>query len=131
MTLEDVLIEIDGNPLSSSKDYGKKIRTYLNSVLEKEQRINLSITGEEVLSLIYAITDSDLQYKILSREIAEVKAKDSYRNAVLVLAGGVTLIGASVSTMVVLSGAPMSEESANVLKTMVQGTFELIKMLMQ
>lgn len=128
MNLEETLIKYGSCPLAEIPN-GKVICTYLNGMLGADSGIKTDMLGEDALNKIYAVTDPAKQTLILSKAFSVIRDNNTYKNTVLGFSTGIVIMGIVLATNVLTGSEQVSKESTDVLKLIVQGTFEVLKMI--
>lgn len=130
MTLEKALIALGTDPLSKSA-YSQAILSVVKATVGKKgETITKDTLGYEVLGIIYRIANADKRERLLTYRLGRVRSTDSYRHIVVAAAIFMVVIALVISLVEVTSEGPVSGDYADVLKTMVIGFFELLKLLL-
>lgn len=110
MNVEAALIELGDNPLRRSP-YSNTLLLVLNAYLPGNNIVSRETSGQETLSLIYQLPDTALQERLLEREVGQVRGRDSYRTALLVISGlmGVSGVALAITEIVTPDSTGVSE----------------------
>jgi len=130
MTLEEALIDVGDKPLVKSP-YSKAIKAVINASLNDPAiAVNLNQTGAAVLTQMYQLPNSVLRGQILDKPLGGVRNKDSYRTAVLAMSAFIAVIAMTLTLAMLLGDPEQAEHSSGLLETIINGVFDLIKMLL-
>jgi hypothetical protein len=129
MTLEEALIDLGDRPLIKSP-YSKTILAVVNATVgHKNAVITLDSPGHSILGTVYQIADTAKQEKLLAKPLGVVRGTDRYRNFVLAFSTVIACIAILLATAEVIHDTPLSDGSSEVLREIVRGLFDLIKIL--
>jgi hypothetical protein len=130
MTLEKALIALGSDPLSKSA-YSQAILTLVKATIgEKGEAITKDTLGYEVLGIIYRISNNDKRNTLLTYRLGRVRSTDGYRHAVVAASAIMVVFALMISLVEIMNEGPISGDYADVLKTVVLGFFEILKLLL-
>lgn len=130
MTLEQVLGSLGNLPISSTPQYLQML-AFINGSLTRAgmEKVEPTMPSDQVLARIYSVGDNSLQSLILNKDYAGSSSRDSYKTVIIACTTIIVAIVIAILIGVVKSGAPMDENTTGLLKTVITGAFDLIKML--
>lgn len=131
MTLEEALISIGDRPITNSP-YSQAIQSIVMASLGKKgDNVTKETPGYVVLRYIYAMTNHEKRDRLLSRKLGAVRSTDVYKQAVLFGAAILVFIAIVIAFIEVTSEAPISDGYVDILKTVVQGVFDLLRLWLE
>lgn len=125
MNVEEALIEVADRPLRCSP-YSGVLIVVLRALLPAGESITGEITGQQVLTDIYNLSDADLQERILSRELGTVRNRDAYRTTLLSVSGIIGLVAVVITGMEIFR-LDRDRTAMDVLGSLVQGGISVVK----
>lgn len=129
MNLEEALINMGDQPLSSSP-YFKTIQAVINSLISNpDQQVTPDMPGHRVLGMVYQHPDASLQTRILTRQLGVVRGTDRYRHLVLGFSSILGLLAVGLAGVEVFSEDPVNNGGSQVLIEIIHGFFEVIKLV--
>lgn len=126
MNLERLLTDQGSDPLSDKLN-GPSLRAFINANLKRVgvEAVNATTPCDVILERIYSLEDSDVQKKLLERQVTELNSDTNYKRlsmyGSLILAAIVIVLGLDSVT-----GGNLSPEAIDALKTIGSGILQMI-----
>lgn len=126
MNLEKLLTEQKGETLTDKLN-GPALRAFINANLKRVgvEPVDTTTTCDVILERIYSIEDTDIQTKILERQISELNSDTNYKRlsmyGSLILAAIITVLGIDS-----VFGGNLSPEAIEALKMIGSGVIQIL-----